>query len=100
MFSILDSGSLDITQAQVIQDVVSDENNQIILSDEVFSRIGVKPNTRMKVLQMGDCLVLVNAAVYVVAKVRAGMKGEAERLGLNTEEDVYEYLNQLRHDKG
>lgn len=99
MVAILEKNNgLNIAEAQYVQDVFAGDNKQVVLSDEVVSRIGVKPNMKMKVLQMGDCLVLVNAAAYAIAKVRAGMQGEAERLGLKTEEDVYKYLNQLRHE--
>ena len=99
MSTILEKESdLNIAQAQAVQDVFVGDNSQVVLPNEIVSRIGVKPNMVMKVLQVGDCLVLVNAAAYAIAKARAGMKGEAERLGLKTEDEVYEYINQLRHE--
>lgn len=96
---IENSSGLNIAHAQVVEDVFAGDNGQVVLPNEVVARIGIKPNTRMKVLQMGDHLVLVSAVAYAIAKARVGMKGEAERLGLKTEDDVYEFLNRLRHEE-
>ena len=88
-----------VAQVQVVGEICSDGEGQVILSNKLLSQIGVRPNVRMKVLREGDHLVLVSAAAYAIAKARAGMKGEAERLGLKTEDDVYEFLNRLRHEE-
>lgn len=87
----------NLTHAEVIKDVFAGENGQVVLSNDVVAQIGVTPKMRMKILKVDGLLVLMNAALYAISKARAGMEGEAERLGLHTEEDVYEFLNDLRH---
>ncbi len=92
------NAAVPFSQVTLIGEISSDNDGRVILSPGVTSRAGIKPNTKIKVLRVGGQTVLVDAAVYAVSKVRAKTKGAAERLGLKTEEDVYEFLNALNEE--
>ena len=88
-----------VSQVQVVGEICSDGEGQVILSNKLLSQIGVRPNARMKVLREGNRLVVVDAIAYAFDQLHEGMKGEAERLGLKTENDVYEFLNSLDEEE-
>ncbi len=100
MTSAVDASTVQpVSQVQVVGEICSDGEGQVILSNKLLSQIGVRPNVRMKVLREGNRLVVVDAAAYAISKFREGMKGEAERLGLKNDDDVFEFLNKLRHEE-
>ena len=86
-----------IPRVNIVQDVFPGNNGQVVISSELLSRIGVNPNTRLKVVYDGEQIVVMDAARYAVEQFQKDMEGEAERLGLKTDEDVYEMWSQLRH---
>ena len=71
----------------------------LVLSNELLSRIGASSKAPPKVIVDGDRIVVVNSVRYAIEKCRRAMKGEAERLGCKTDEDVFELLSQWRHEE-
>ena len=100
MSSVAGAGTVQpVSQVQVVGEICSDGEGQVILSNKLLSQIGVRPNVRMKVLREGDRLIVVDAVAYAISLFREGMKGEAERLGLKNDDDVFEFLDKLRHEE-
>lgn len=100
MASVIDVSTVQSdSQVQVVGEICSDSEGQVILSNKLLSQIGVRPNVKMKVLREGNRLVVVDAAAYTISLFREGMKGEAERLGLKNDDDVFEFLDKLRHEE-
>ena len=85
-------------RVNIVEDIFPGDGGQVVLSNELLSRIGVNPNTRLKVLCDGEQIVVMDAARYAVEQFQKDMEGEAERLGLKTEDDAYEMWSKLRHE--
>lgn len=49
-------------------------------------------------MEEGDRVFLANSIKYAFDKMREGFKGEAERLGLKTEEDVVAMVKEMREE--
>ncbi|MBQ3388955.1 MAG: hypothetical protein IJG60_07065 [Thermoguttaceae bacterium] len=71
----------------------------LVLSNELLSKIGASPKVPPRVIVDGDRIVVVNSVRYAIEKCRRTMKGEAERLGCKTDEDVFELLSKWRHEE-
>ena len=74
-------------------------DNGLVLSNELLSKIGASSKVPPKVIIDGDRIVVVSTVRYAIEKCRKAMKGEAERLGCKTEEDVFELLSKWRHEE-
>ena len=74
-------------------------DNGLMLSNELLSKIGASSKVPPKVIIDGQRIVVVNPVRYAIEKCREAMKGEAERLGCKTDEDVFELLSKWRHEE-
>ena len=74
-------------------------DGRMILPKELLAKIGASPNSPVKIILEDNRIVVVNAARYAMEKLQEAMKGEAERLGLKTDEDVFEMWSELRHSR-
>ena len=64
-----------LSEATIFGEVFSDNEGRVMLSNELFQKIHIPPNTRMKMLMDGDSILIKNAAVYALDKVREETKG-------------------------
>ena len=71
---------------------------QITIPKDVRDVLGVSNGDRVTFIVEGNTVRMVNSAVYTMQVLQQEMTGEAERTGLNSEEDVMALVKELRSE--
>lgn len=71
---------------------------QITIPKEIRDQLGIGTGDRVTLICDGDQVVMMNAAVYAMKMLQNGMKGEAERTGLETEKDIDALVREVREE--
>lgn len=69
---------------------------QITLPLEIRKRLKVGEGDKVVFYEDNGRIIVENAAKLAFAQVREDFKGEAERLGLETEQDVVDMVKEVR----
>lgn len=69
---------------------------QITLPKEIRSKLGLSTGDRVTLICEGDQVIMMNAAVYAMRMLQKGMEGQAESVGLDTEEAVNALVAEVR----
>ena len=65
-------------------------------ADNVAKRLGVKTGDRVTLIRQDNQVIMMNAAVYAMKVLQSSMKGEAEKAGLRSDQDVAEMIMEMR----
>ena len=69
---------------------------QITIPIDIRKKLGVREGDKVVFIEKQGQIVVANAAKIAFANLRAGFSGEAERLGLESEEDVVALIDGVR----
>ena len=69
---------------------------QITIPKDVREVLDVSSGDRVSFVVEGNTVRLVNSAVYAMQVLQSEMRGEAERTGLTSDEDVMALVKELR----
>ena len=72
---------------------------QITIPKNVREALGVESGDRVTFIVDGSNVRVVNSAVYAIMRLQNQMRGEAEKAGLLSEEDVANWITQSRHEE-
>ena len=72
---------------------------QITIPKAIRDFLQIKEESKIIFLQKGNDIVIKNAAMIALEKIQDAFDGEAERLGLETEEDVVKMVKEYRRNK-
>ena len=81
---------LYIEQAKVMS------KGQITLPLEIRKLLGVKSGDRVSFIVNGNTIIIANSAQCALKLIQSEMQGEAEKVGLYSDEDVQAYLEKVR----
>lgn len=70
---------------------------QITIPKDVREVLGVTSGDRITFIVEGHSVRIVNSAVYAMQVLQNEMKGEAERTGLNSDDDIMALVKELRN---
>ena len=79
-----------IEQAKVMS------KGQITIPKEIRELLGLKEGSRVSFVVNGNQVVMENSAICALKVIQQEMKGEAEKNGIYTEEDVERLLKENR----
>ena len=65
----------------------------------VREALGVESGDRVTFIVDGSNVRVVNSAVYAIMRLQNQMRGEAEKAGLLSEEDVANWITQSRREE-
>ena len=71
---------------------------QITIPKDIREVLGVSSGDRVSFVVEGNTVRLVNSAVYAMQVLQNEMRGEAERTGLTSEDDVMALVKELRDE--
>lgn len=71
---------------------------QITIPKDIREVLGVSSGDRVSFVVEGNTVRLVNSAVYAMQVLQSEMRGEAERTGLTSEDDVMALVKELRDE--
>jgi AbrB family looped-hinge helix DNA binding protein len=72
---------------------------QITLPKDIRDILRVGTGDRVTLVCEGDRVIMMNAAVYAMRMLQDGMKGAAEESGLMTDDDVADFIMEMRYGK-
>ncbi|MCD8130504.1 MAG: AbrB/MazE/SpoVT family DNA-binding domain-containing protein [Lachnospiraceae bacterium] len=72
---------------------------QVTIPKNIRSVLGVSTGDRVTFIVEGDSVRVVNSAVYAMKKLQQQMKGEAEKAGFLSEEDVAAWITASRREE-
>ena len=72
---------------------------QITIPKNVREALGVESGDRVTFIVDGSNVRVVNSAVYAIMRLQSQMRGEAEKAGLFSEEDVANWITQSRREE-
>lgn len=71
---------------------------QITIPISIRKELGIKDGDKVIFLKQGDNIVIANSALIALRKAQDAFKGEADRLGLEDEQDIVDMVNEVRND--
>lgn len=71
---------------------------QITIPIEIRRRLGVKDGDKVIFLEENGRVIMENAAMIALKNAQDSFVGEAERLGLQTEQDVVDMVKEVRRE--
>ena len=72
---------------------------QITIPIEIRKKLGLKEGSKVLFLEEAGRIYLANSSMEALREAQAAFAGEAERLGLETEEDVVAMVKELRKER-
>ncbi|MDR3037888.1 MAG: AbrB/MazE/SpoVT family DNA-binding domain-containing protein [Candidatus Adiutrix sp.] len=69
---------------------------QITLPKDIREVLGVGLGDRVTLICRDNQVIMMNAAVYALNILQAGMKGEFEKAGIHRDEDVMDLVKEVR----
>ena len=72
---------------------------QVTIPKSIRELLDLKEGSKILFIQKGKDIVIQNSAMLALEKMQKSFDGEAERLGLETEEDVVEMIKEFRKNR-
>ena len=69
---------------------------QVTIPKDVREALGVSSGDRVSFIVEGTAVRLVNSAVYAMQVLQGEMAGEADRVGLTSDDDVMALVKEMR----
>ena len=71
---------------------------QITIPSEIRKQMNLKEGDKIAFINEGGKIYFVNSNQLAIAQFQEGMVGAAKKSGLNTEQDVVDYVNEIRKE--
>ena len=88
-----------MSQSAFVSDAQVMAKDKVTIPKNVRAALGVDTGDRVTFIVEGNSVRVVNSTVYALMRFQEQMKGEAEKAGLYTEEDVAEWITQSRREE-
>lgn len=85
-------------QNMIVDNAKVMSKGQITLPKEIREQLGIGTGDRVILICKGDQVVMMNAAVYAMKMLQDGMKDEAQKSGLETEEEINALVSKVRKE--
>lgn len=73
---------------------------QITIPKEIRQKLGVDTGDKVMIIWDGERVSMMNPVAYALKMIQKEMEGEAEKVGLGTEEEIVAYCKQIRNELG
>ena len=85
-------------EAVLINDAKVMSKGQVTIPKNIRNILGVETGDRVTFIVDGNNVRVVNSAIYSLQKFQEQMKGEAEKAGFVSEEEIAEWITESRHE--
>ena len=72
---------------------------QITLPKDIREALGVETGDRVTLIRKDDQIIMMNSAVYAMKMLQTAMEGEAEKAGLQSDDDVINMIGEMRSEE-
>lgn len=73
---------------------------QITIPKDIRDKLGVSPGDKVMVIWDGERVSMMNPIAYALKIIQKEMDGEAEKIGLTSEEDIIALCKEVRKELG
>ena len=71
---------------------------QITIPKDIREHLSINVGDRLTLICKDDRLILMNSALFALKEFQDAMEGEAEKAGLQSDDDVVELIMQMRSE--
>lgn len=71
---------------------------QVTIPKDIREILGVTSGDRITFIVEGSTVRIVNSAIYAMQMLQKEMSGEAERAGLNSDDDIMALIKNMRNE--
>ena len=71
---------------------------QIIIPIEIRKKLNLKTGDKVVFIEEGDKIIFAHASMIALREFQEAMKGEAEKAGIKSEEDLNRIVKQIRKE--
>ena len=72
---------------------------QVTIPVSIRKRLGIKDGDKLLFIEKPDGVIMVNPTMMALEKIGQAFAGEAERLGLNDDDDVVAMIKEIRKER-
>lgn len=72
---------------------------QVTIPKSIRDLLDLKEGSKIIFIQKGNDIIIKNSAMLALEKIQNEFDGEAERLGLETDEDIIEFIKEFRKNR-
>ena len=88
-----------MSEARVINDARVMSKGQVTIPKNIRSILGINTGDRVTFVVEDNSVKVVNSAIYALQRFQAQMKGEGEKAGFMTDEDVAAWITESRQEE-
>ncbi len=85
--------------APIIENAKLLSKRQITIPQDICEQLKIGEGDRLTLICEDNRLVLMNSAIFALNEFQNAMKGEAEKAGLHSDDDVVEMIMQMRREE-
>jgi len=71
---------------------------QVTIPINIRKKLNLKEGDKVVFIEKDGNMIIANSAMIALNKIQESFEGEAERLGLETEEDVVDLVKEVRRE--
>ena len=72
---------------------------QITIPKDIREQLSINEGDRLTLICKEDRIILMNSAIFALKQFQEAMKGEAEKVGLYSDDDVVELIMRMRQEE-
>lgn len=82
-----------------VNDAQVTTKGRVTIPQSVLASLGISPGDRITFITEEGSVRIVNSIIYAFQKFQEQMRGEAEKAGLLSEEDIDNWITQSRREE-
>ena len=86
-------------EAVIVDNAKVMAKGQITIPKDFRDALGINVGDRVTLIKRANEVVMMNAAVYAMKMLQEGMKGEAEKAGFYSDDDVVNMIMEMRAEE-
>lgn len=83
----------------LVNDAKVMSKGQVTIPKNIRTALGVSTGDRVTFIVENGCVKIINSAIYAMQKFQEQMKGEAEKAGFSSEEDIDAWITESRREE-
>jgi AbrB family looped-hinge helix DNA binding protein len=88
------------TQNVLVDNAKVMAKGQITLPKDIREALGVGTGDRVTLIRRDDQVIMMNSAIYAMKMLQQAMDGEAEKAGIESDDDVVRMIMEMRAEEG
>lgn len=87
-----------MTETLLVNDARVMSKGQVTIPKNIREVLGISVGDRVTFIVEDGSVKVMNSAIYAMRKFQEQMKGEAEKAGFVSEEEIAEWITESRHE--